>query len=132
MLEGTFVTVTGISHYNGVRPYEIGKMLVCQKEPSNPFDTEAIMVLDKGNHKVGYIANGTNTKLNGTMSAGRLYDRLGDFCVIEVCFSTKKEVICQVIDFDCKNGDLLNEFLEPDDDEDCDYDFDNDFDDDFR
>lgn len=126
MLDGTFVTVTGIQQYNGVRPYEIGKLLICQKEPSNPFDTEAIKVLDKGYRKIGYIANSTNTKVNGTMSAGRLYDRLGEFCLIEVCFSTRKEVICQVIDHDCKDSNLLNEFLENKSADSDEYDYDDD------
>lgn len=36
------------------------------------------MAEDDGS-RVGYIANSANTKANGTMSAARIYDKVGDF-----------------------------------------------------
>ncbi len=110
MLEGTFVTVTGFNHYYDRIPFSIGAVLLCCKEPDNSYDTEAIKVLAENGRKVGYIANGTNTKANGTMSAARIYDRVGDWFSIEVCFSTKSTVICRVICFDIQDVEMIARF----------------------
>ena len=47
-----------------------------------------------------YVANSVHTKANGTMSAARVYDRVGDLFWVEVCFSTQSKIICQITDFD--------------------------------
>ena len=49
-----------------------------EKEPDNKFDSEAIMVKVKGLGKCGYVANSTYTVRGESMSAGRLYDKIGD------------------------------------------------------
>lgn len=110
MLRGTFVTITGFSHYRDRNPFAIGYRLLCQKEPENVFDSEAVCVMARGGCRVGYIANSVNTRANGTSSAGRIYDRVGDYFLIEVCFSTQTKVICQVINFDVKDTQVLREF----------------------
>ena len=97
MLDGIFVTVTGFHHYQDREPFPIGAVLLCCKEPENPYDSEAIRVLSAEGSKVGYIANGPSTKANGTMSAARIYDKVGDRFFIEVCFSTQTKIICKVI-----------------------------------
>lgn len=122
MVNGTFITITGFRNYAGVAPFSIGKMFLGQKEPSNAYDTEAIKILDEGNRKIGYIANGTNTKANGTMTAGRLYDRIGEFCLVEVCFSTSSKIICEVVDFNVSDKDLIDKFITPPDYDEDDYD----------
>ena len=116
MLDGIFVTVTGFKHYNDRAPFPIGEILLCCKEPNNPYDTEAIMVLSYGGYKVGYIANGAGTKANGTMSAARLYDRVGDNFLIEVCFSTNTKIICQVLAFDVTDPGVLERYFDINDD----------------
>ena len=113
MLDGIFVTVTGFNQYRDRDPFPIGAILLCCKEPDNPYDTEAIKVLSDGGCKVGYIANGASTKANGTMSAARLYDRVGDYFSISVCFSTRSKVICKVISFDEKDPVMLKRFFPP-------------------
>lgn len=35
-MKDTYVTITGFWHYYGVKPFKIGKVLKCVKEPSNP------------------------------------------------------------------------------------------------
>ncbi|MGM9648448.1 MAG: HIRAN domain-containing protein [Butyricicoccaceae bacterium] len=119
MLDGIFVTVTGFKHYRDKLPFAIGAELLCCKEPDNPYDTEAIQVLSKGGYQVGYIANGVNTKANGTMSAARIYDRVGHCFLIEVCFSTQSKVICRVTQVDVKDEAVLKLFAL---DEEGDYD----------
>ena len=49
-----------------------------EKEPDNEYDKEAIQVKAKGLGKVGYVANSQYTVKGELMSAGRLYDKLGD------------------------------------------------------
>ena len=117
MLDGTFVTITGFSHYRNKEPFSIGTLLLCCKEPDNPYDSEAIEVLTWGGVKVGYIANGASTKANGTMSAARLYDRVGKYFSIEVCFSTQTKIICQVVDFDVQDTGFLDDFFCEDEEE---------------
>lgn len=113
MLDGTFVTVTRLKNHQGKSPFTIGAKLLCFKEPNNPYDTEAIRVLAPGGTAVGYIANSVSTKANGTMSAARVYDHVGDRFLIEVCFSTQTKVICQVIQKDFRDPAQLNAFLHP-------------------
>ena len=39
-----YITITGMKHYYGLTPFKIGKKVRCEKEPKNPFDSEAIRV----------------------------------------------------------------------------------------
>lgn len=121
MLNGTFVTVTGFKHYKNKSPFSIGSVLLCCKEPENPYDTEAIQVFMEGGDTVGYIANGAGSKANGTMSAARIYDRVGDYFTIEVCFSTQTKIICQVTCPDVRDEKLIRQFTCPPEDPDDDF-----------
>ena len=102
MLEGIFVTVTPQRGLRSKAPFPIGAELLCCKDPHNTYDTEAIRVFAKGGQAVGYISNSTNTKANGTMSAARVYDLVGDRFIVEVCFTTQTKVICRVL---CRSVD---------------------------
>lgn len=93
-----YVTITGTSHYYGMRPFSIGKRIKCVKEPSNPYDDEAIKVVMKEIGMVGYIANSTYTAATGTMSAGRIYDKVMKKFWVEVMFITSSKVICRVVE----------------------------------
>ena len=104
MPEGTFVTVCGFSAYRGIEPFHIGARFMCQKEPNNTHDDEAIRVMDDSGMTIGYLANGGSTRANGTLSASRVYDRVGNLFVIEVWFTTRTKVICKVVNFDAMEG----------------------------
>ena len=123
MLEGMFVTVTGFSHYWDKKPFSIGQQFLCVKDPQNPYDSEAIAVFALGGYKVGYLANGVKTKANGTFSAARIYDRVGSYFFIEVCFSTDTKIICQVVVPCIADPGALEAFLpsESEDDEEVDF-----------
>lgn len=97
-MKETYVTVTGFYHYYGLIPFKVGKVLKCVKEPSNPYDDEAIRVTRKGFETVGYIANTVKFKAVGTDSAGKVYDKVKRKFWIEVMFITSSKVICKVID----------------------------------
>lgn len=38
-----FVTITGFRNYLGLTPFRIGRLVRCEKEPDNQYDSEAIM-----------------------------------------------------------------------------------------
>lgn len=47
--------------------------------------------------KTGYIANSTKTVIKGTMSAGRIYDKIDDVSFAEVKFIADDSVIAKVL-----------------------------------
>ena len=92
-----FVTITGLNHYYGAKPFEIGRVIKLIKEPDNEYDNEAFLpFIDK----IGYVANSTNTVYQGTISAGRLYDKIEDYAYARVMFITHSSVIALVLDKD--------------------------------
>ena len=46
---------------------------------------------------IGYVANSANTVFSGTMSAGRLYDRIEDYAYAQTMFITHSSVIALVL-----------------------------------
>lgn len=92
-----FITITGLNHYYDKRPFEIDRILRIVKEPDNAFDHEAIRVELPYIGTVGYVANSANTVFRGTVSAGRLYDRIKDYSYARVLFITHSSVIACVL-----------------------------------
>lgn len=95
-----FVTITGLNHYYGTKPFEIGRVIKLIKEPDNEYDNEAIVAFLPFIDKIGYVANSTNTVYQGTISAGRLYDKIEDYAYARVMFVTHSSVIALVLDKD--------------------------------
>ena len=52
----------------------------------------------KGLGKVGYVANSPYTVKGESMSAGRLYDKLGDEAKGKVMFVINGGVVCRIVD----------------------------------
>ena len=48
--------------------------------------------------KIGYVANSTNTVYQGTVSAGRIYDKIDDYAYARTMFITHSSVIALVLD----------------------------------
>lgn len=99
-MEEMYVTVTGFSNYYQKKPFSIGSILICEKDPSNKYDSEAIAVKLPIIGQVGYISNSPSTMAGGTTSAGRIYDKVEDVFYIRVLFITQSKIICRV-----ENGD---------------------------
>lgn len=108
-MEEIYVTLTGFSHYYGKRPFTIGNVLICEKDPSNKYDSEAIIARLPMVGTVGFIANSTHNIAGGTMSAGRIYDKVEDQFYIRVMFTTQSKVICRIEDSD---KDLLEKEIQ--------------------
>lgn len=91
------VTITELQHYYGTKPFREGIYLVLQKEPDNEHDEEAIAVSLPLLGKVGYVANSPRSAESGTLSAGRLYDKIPDACVAVVDCIGEKHLIAKAL-----------------------------------
>lgn len=77
-MEKVFVTLTGTKYYHGKEFLEKGMKVKLIKEPDNEYDKEAIRVELSGLGLIGHIANSPKTVIGESISAGRLYDKIGE------------------------------------------------------
>lgn len=91
-----YFTLTGTKHYFGTEFLEPGMKVDLEKEPDNEYDKEAIRIKLEGLGKIGYVANSPYTVLGDSMSAGRLYDKIGDKASGKVVIVTPQGVICRL------------------------------------
>lgn len=96
MKEAIYFSISGVKNYFGMEPFVIGSLFYCEKEPNNKFDQEAIRAMLPIFGVVGYVANSTYTVIQGTHSAGRLYDKVPHRFFGRVMFRTDKQVICRL------------------------------------
>ena len=99
-MEKIYFTVAGTNHYFGNDFLKPDMKVRLTKEPDNDYDMEAIACENKYIGKTGYIANSTRTVTKGTMSAGRIYDKIGDISYCEVKFVSDDSVIAKVLSND--------------------------------
>lgn len=92
-----YFTIAGCSHYFGSDFMEKGMKVKLEKEPDNEYDKEAIQVKVKGLGKIGYVANSPFAVKGESMSAGRLYDKIGDKAKGKVVFVVDGGVVCRII-----------------------------------
>ncbi|MBE6487128.1 MAG: hypothetical protein E7Z86_00175 [Methanosphaera stadtmanae] len=92
-----YFTISGVNHYHGIKPFKIGKILKLIKEPDNDYDQEAIKVQMRYAGDVGYVSNSVKTVAKGTMSAGRLYDKILDEDYAIVKFAIDDYVIAKTL-----------------------------------
>ena len=89
-----YFTLTGTNHYFGKEFLKKGTKICLEKEPDNEYDKEAIKVIYEGLGKIGYVANSSNTVLGDSMSAGRIYDKIGKKA--KVVLVTEHGTICSI------------------------------------
>lgn len=92
----TYFTLAGTNHYFGVFFLKKGMRVELEKEPDNKYDKEAIRVNMEGLGKIGYVANSAYTVMGESMSAGRLYDKIGEKAEGKVVLVTERGVLCKV------------------------------------
>ena len=90
-----YFTLTGTQYFMGQDFLKPGMKLTIEKEPDNKYDKEAILVKLKG-MDIGHVANSTRTVLGECMSAGRIYDKIGDTAKAKVVFVTPGGTICKI------------------------------------
>ncbi len=91
-----FFTLTGTKHYFGKDFLKAGMTVLLKKEPDNEYDKEAITVNLEGLGKIGYVANSPYTVMGESMSAGRIYDKIGDRANGEVIFVIPQGALCRI------------------------------------
>lgn len=91
-----YITITGLKHYYGTAPFKVDNWLILKKDPHNSFDSEAIEVIAPMLNRIGYVANSPYTVLDGTFSAGRVYDRIPKKCCAKVVAITGNVMIAKV------------------------------------
>lgn len=104
-MENTFVTITGVRNYYGMKPFKVGKIFRIVKEDDNEYDEEAIRAELPMIDTIGYVANSANTVFAGTVSAGRLYDKIDDYAYAQTMFITHSSVIALVLSPEQVEGD---------------------------
>jgi HIRAN domain. len=78
IMDRMYFTITGMNYRYGQKFLERGMKVRLVKEPDNNFDSEAIKVEIDGLGHIGYVANSPYTIAGESMSAGRLYDKIGE------------------------------------------------------
>lgn len=110
-MEEMYFTIAGCSHYYGTQFMEKGMKVKLVKEPDNEYDKEAIQVKIKGLGKVGYVANSPYTVQGESMSAGRLYDKIGDKAKGRIVFVIGGTAVCRITD-DGMQKQVIEEAME--------------------
>ena len=95
--EEMFVTINHIEDFGGTISYRVGDILTLKKDHDNMYDDEAIIAYNKHKCKCGYVANSVCTVARGTLSAGRLYDRIQETCECKINFILDDAIIATVI-----------------------------------
>ena len=95
-MKSAYITVTGTNHYYGLDFIKPKMTLKLVKEPDNEHDKEAIRVELPGLGKIGYVANSTYTVQGESISAGRLYDKIGDTATATVKYVLPRGILCKI------------------------------------
>ena len=93
-----YFTIAGTSHHFGQEFFEPKMEVKLVKEPDNEYDKEAIRVELEGLGLVGYVANSPYTVQGESMSAGRLYDRMGETSTGVVKYVLPQGVLCELLE----------------------------------
>ena len=93
-MDKIYFTVTGARHYFGQDFIEPKMTVKLVKDPENEIDKEAIKVKMDGLDTIGFVANSSFTVLGESMSAGRLYDKIGDTAQGTVLYVLPKGIVC--------------------------------------
>ena len=77
-----YTTIVGLNNYEGNKVFKVGSIVKLLKEPDNDYDLEAIVC---------------EVKYKGTMSSGRIYDKIDKISFCEVKFISQNSVIAKIL-----------------------------------
>ena len=97
-MEKIYFTITGTQHHYGKEFIEAGMEVKLVKEPDNEHDKEAIKVEMEGLGAIGYVANSPYTVKGESMSAGRLYDRIGEVAYGKVKYVLPQGILAEIVE----------------------------------
>ena len=103
-MEKIYFTIAGTDHYFGKEYFKPKMKVKLVKESDNEYDKEVIRVEMDGLGLVGYVANSPYTVQGESMSAGRLYDRIGETTVGIVKYILPRGVLCELVQQKSKKG----------------------------
>ncbi len=96
MAKRVYISISGTCFFYGNEFLEPKMRVTLKKEPDNEHDSEAIAVEMEGLGRIGHVANSVKTVIGESMSAGRLYDRIGETAEAEVLYVLPQGVVCAV------------------------------------
>ena len=91
-----YFTLPGTKYYYRKDFLKPGMTVQLKKEPDNKYDKEAIVVRLDGLGDIGHVGNSTHTVIGESMSAGRIYDKIGDTAKAKVVLVTEHGTICKI------------------------------------
>ena len=91
-----YFTITGTKYYHGKDFLKAGMKVKLVKEPDNVYDREAVQVKMEGLDIIGYVANSSYTVMGDSMSAGRIYDKIGQTAYGKVIHVLPQGVLCKL------------------------------------
>ena len=91
-----YFTLTGCAHHYGTDFLEPKMKVKLRKDPKNEYDHEAIRVELDGLGLIGYVANSTYTVIGDSLSAGRLYDKIGKKAKARIVHVFPKCALCEI------------------------------------
>lgn len=97
MNEEIYFSITATNNFNGTKPFKIGSIVKLVKDYENAYDMEAIRVDLRYAGPAGYVANSVHTVVQGTMSAGRLYDKFKDETYGKIKFIRDEVIIAKIL-----------------------------------
>lgn len=92
-----FITINAFNMFHGIKPFKLESIVKLIKEPENDYDAEAIRVELRYAGKSGYVANSVKTVIKGTMSAGRVYDKILTEDYAQVKFISTVGIIAKIL-----------------------------------
>ena len=70
-----YTEVAGCGHVEGIQDLlsalALGQRVILRREPENPYDEQAVLVLNQNMEKLGYIPRRQNTVIANLMDAGK-------------------------------------------------------------
>lgn len=97
-MEKLYFTIAGTHYHYGTDFMEQGMEVNLVKDPENEYDKEAIKVEMAGLGLVGFVANSPYTVKGESMSAGRMYDRIGDTAIGKILYVLPQGVLCEIVE----------------------------------
>jgi len=91
-----YITIVINKNYLGADSLYVNEIVNLKKEPTNPYDEEAIKVTSDQGATYGYVANSVHTKAKGTHSAGYIYESFRDKTTARIVFVYDEMAIAKI------------------------------------
>lgn len=104
-----YITIMAFDNLHGSKPLILDAIVKLSKDPENKHDSEAIACEMRYFGKIGYLANSTRTVVRGTMSAGRLYDKISEEYFSRIKFVIGNTAIAEVLSTEELTKEMANQ-----------------------